>query len=542
MQKKTLPSWASSTPPSRDQCVLRYVLRHQAETRPNDVFVVFENGAEWTYAQACEEAGRAGAWLRALGVAKGDRVLSWLPTGPDALRVWFGANWIGAVYVPINPAYKGGLLEHVISNSGARVIFTTGDLADRLIGIGLGQLAHLVLVDNAKPTANLGSLRLHAPSDLPLPVSDSDDFDPEIEPWDEQSIIFTSGTTGPSKGVLSSYCHLATAALVGFEERDKEGMRYLITLPLFHVGGTIGVYGMLLLGRSCAMTSGFRTQDFWDIIRRTRATCCTLLGAMATFLLKTPVSSSDRRHSLDWVFMVPLLENAEAFRKRFGVTILTMFNMTEVSCPILSEKNPAAAGSCGRPRLGIEARLVDENDLEVERGAVGELILRSNRPWSMMHGYNAMPEASAKAWRNGWFHTGDGFRQDARGNFYFVDRMKDAIRRRGENISSFEVEAEVLNHPLVRECAAVGVPSEYGEDEVMIVVSPAEAQSIDPAQLVLYLKDRMPYFMVPRFVRILSDLPKTPTAKVLKAELRNAGVTADTWDREAAGIQISRKE
>jgi crotonobetaine/carnitine-CoA ligase len=173
-------------------------------------------------------------------------------------------------------------------------------------------------------------------------------------------------------------------------------------------------------------------------------------------------------------------------------------------------------------------------------GAVGELIVRSDHPWVMNHGYYKNAEATARAWRNGWFHTGDGFRRDADGNFYFVDRMKDAIRRRGENISSFEVESEVCAHPAVREAAAVAVASDVAEDEVLVAVSVAGGQTLDPAELIDFLRQRMAHFMIPRYVRILDDLPKTPTQKVQKHMLRAAGVTADTWDREQAGVIIKR--
>ena len=178
---------------------------------------------------------------------------------------------------------------------------------------------------------------------------------------------------------------------------------------------------------------------------------------------------------------------------------------------------------------------MDGNDCEVPIGTIGEMLVRCDRPWAMNSGYNANPAATAKAWQNGWFHTGDAFRQDEEGYFFFVDRMKDAIRRRGENISSFEVEAEVCAHPDVREAAAIAVPSELSEDEVMIVVAAVPGRSIDHMSLSTFLMSRMPYFMVPRYIRVLDELPKTPSAKVLKTELRKEGVTSDTWDREAAG-------
>lgn len=212
--------------------------------------------------------------------------------------------------------------------------------------------------------------------------------------------------------------------------------------------------------------------------------------------------------------------------------------MTEISTPIISEPNPRVRGTCGKARPGVEVRLVDENDCEVPPGKTGEMILRTDRPWGMNSGYYKNAEATAKAWRNGWFHTGDAFQRDEEGNYFFVDRMKDAIRRRGENISSFEVEAEVAAHPDVSEAAAVAVPSDLAEDDVMVILAPVEGRSLDPAELIDWLRPRMAYFMIPRYVRVLPALPKTPSNKVLKHELRAEGVTPDTWDRDAAGIRL----
>ncbi len=314
-----------------------------------------------------------------------------------------------------------------------------------------------------------------------------------------------------------------------------------MNLPLFHAGGTGAIYRMLVKGASIALVEAFDTNSFWDVTRRTQSTCLTLLGAMVPFLLKAPPTSRDRDHPLKKVVLVPLSDASDVFAERFGVDVYTTFNMTETSWPLVSERNPQVRGTCGRPRDGIDARIVDDNDCEVAPGVVGELIVRSDIPWSMNHGYHNNPEATARAWRNGWFHTGDAFRRDVDGNFFFVDRLKDAIRRRGENISSFEVEAEVNAHPAVREAAAVGVPSEFGEDDVLAVVAPVAGKTIDPAELLQFLVPRMAHFMVPRYVRILPELPKTPTQKVQKNLLRDAGVTADTWDREAAGIRVRRE-
>jgi crotonobetaine/carnitine-CoA ligase len=216
--------------------------------------------------------------------------------------------------------------------------------------------------------------------------------------------------------------------------------------------------------------------------------------------------------------------------------------MTELSVPLVTELNTRVYSSCGKPRSGVECRIVDENDLPVVDGTIGEFVLRTELPWSINQGYHGMPVESLAAWRNGWFHTGDLMYRDTDGNYFFVDRKKDAIRRRGENISSIEVEAEILEHPDVAEAAVFGVPSEFGEDEVMAVVSAQPGCEIEARELTEFLVSQLAHFMVPRYVRIMPELPKTPTNKVQKTALRDAGVTADTWDREAAGIKLRKEQ
>ena len=236
----------------------------------------------------------------------------------------------------------------------------------------------------------------------------------------------------------------------------------------------------------------------------------------------------------------PINEQTVKIRDRFGIDYLTGFNMTELSAPLVSELNTTVFGACGRPRSGVQCRLVDEHDIEVPVGTPGELIVRSDTPWTFNLGYDGLPEATARAGRNGWFHTGDMLRKDAEGNYYFVDRLKDAIRRRGENVSSIEVEAAVRTHAAVDEVIAVGIPVE-SEEEVMVVVVPKAGHTLDPSQLIEWLTPRLPYFAVPRFVRVVDAIPKTETNKQRKFPFRDAGVTPDTWDRVAAGIVLKRE-
>ena len=524
--------------PPRNRVVTRDLLDRWAQERPDKVFVKFsDNDETWTYREFRDMVIQTAVGLQDLGVAQGHHVLVWMPNSRENLRVYFAISYLGAVYVPINTAYRGALLEHVIDNSDAALAIVHTDLVERMQGIRLAKLTDVVVL--GKPAQAPAALRQHAYADVLLPTEGVLRAPARrIEPWDPFAIIYTSGTTGLSKGVYSSYLHLYTNAGPETWHFVTEDDRFMMNMPMFHIGGMGVTYVMFARGASITFVERFDTSTFWDVVRRTETTACFLLGVMAVFLEKLPPKPDDADNPMRLVFMVPLAGDIAAFSKRFGLDVYTIFNMTEISSPIVSEVNPKQLGACGKVRPGVEVRLVDGNDCEVPRGATGEMMVRTDRPWGMNSGYYKNPEATARAWRNGWFHTGDMFRQDEEGNFYFVDRAKDAIRRRGENISSFEVEADVMQFPSVREAAAVGVPSELSEDEVLVAVAPVEGQTMDPAALIEFLRARMAHFMIPRYIRVLDELPKTPTAKVRKNEIRDQGVTADTWDREAAGITI----
>lgn len=526
--------------PSREDCVLRYVLEKRAEQHPDKPFMRLPDGDAISYGAFRASVERAAAGLAALGVKQGDYVNVWLPNGVDMVRIWFAINWLGAVYVPINTAYRGNVLAHVIANGGAELMIVASDLVERLAHVDRAQLRTLVVAggkEHAIPGMEFVPLeKLDAdPATLP-PLKQP------IEPWDVQSIIYTSGTTGRSKGVLSSYTHMwHMTGVQAFPMLDETDC-YLISLPFFHVGGTLPIIAMLNRGGTVGMGGDFATEAFWPTVRATGATYTILLGVMSTFLSKRTPSPDDREHTLKKITMIPLPDDWRDFAERFGPTVWTLFNMTEVSVPIFSEPNPQAPGTCGKQRPGVDLRIVDVHDREVPVGEIGELIVRTDAPWALNSGYYKNPEATAQAWRNGWFHTGDGFRKDEHGNYFFVDRMKDAIRRRGENISSFEVEAEILTHPKIRECAVVAVPNEMAEDDVLAIVAPATGAAVDPLELLEFLKPRLAHFMLPRYVRIMTDLPRTPTQKVEKYILRQQGLTSDTWDREKAGVKIRREK
>lgn len=539
----TEPSWASPLVPDRDACVLRYVLERQAQERPDDVYAEFEDGSSWTFAETLDHARRAASSLAALGLRKDDVLLVWLPNGPDFIKAWFGANYLGAAIAAPNIAYRGGVLQHVVKLIAPRIAVVHAGLLDRLADLDLGDLK--TIVESSVPRPETGEARptgvtFRKADDVFSGAIDATVFqDPGIEPWDRQMILFTSGTTGPSKAAVVSYVHAQTVSLVTVEERVSGGDRYLLNMPMFHLSGTIPVLGMLLTGGTVLFSGPFRTDSFWEVVRTRRPTIAGLLSATAVFVENLPPRPDDADNSLRWVFCTPLVKDPEAFSNRFGVNIATSYGMSELSAPIRTAPNPKRFDSCGRVRAGYQARIVDAHDREVPIGDIGELMVRCDRPWAVFSGYWRDSEATASAWRNGWFHTGDNFRRDAEGNYFFVDRKKDAIRRRGENVSSYEVELEALNHPDVVEAAVVAAASEV-EDEVMLVVTLRDGCELAHEALFDFMRPRMAHFMLPRYIRFVSEMPKTPSLRIQKYLLREQGVTPDTWDRVVAGINIRR--
>ncbi len=524
----------TSAPP----CVTRDLLALNARLHPSLVLLKFDSGEHYTSVQLMAAVRRYAAGLQALGVQQDDYVLSWLPNSPLAVLLWLALNELGAVYVPINIAYKGRLLQHVIKQSGATLMIGDGRLLERLGTIEHGALQRVVAIGDERPL--LRGLQLLDEHVLQGNANSLQAPSRAVQPWDTQCVIFTSGTTGPSKGVLCSYRHTFTAA--SEFKHVGPGDTNLVALPMFHIGGILGVNFALIHGGTAAFVERFRTETFWDTVKALGVTSVGLLGTMVQFLMQQPQRANERDHTVRNALIAPFTDDALAFGSRFGVDIHTEFNMTELSVPLWAGPNPTARGTCGKPRGGLQLKLVDAHDAEVTTGEIGELILRSDEPWTLSHGYLNDPIATAKAWRNQWFHTGDLFRRDAEDNYYFVDRVKDMIRRRGENISSFEVEAELLAFPGVQAAAAVAVAGDGGEDEVLAVLTPQAGVTLDATALIRFLEPRMAAYMIPRYVRVVSAMPLTPTQKIEKHVLRSQGITADTWDRQRAGVKVARSQ
>lgn len=509
--------------PTRDEVVVRYLLERRGEDNLT-VAVEFEDGSSWSCAQALQEAYRSANRLAELGVTRGSNVAVFLPNGPDFLRAWWGIATLGAVMVGLNVAWKGTMLRHALDTTEPVVVIATADLAQRVADADPGQ----VVVD---------------PAELVRGGTDAPRLEVALEPWDMHHIQFTSGTTGPSKASRSSYLQFfltgSWATLeMGLDEHDT----YLIDLPLFHQAALCMLVCCLNTGSKIVVRTLPAMRDYWEVARDTGATVSFLLSSMTPFLLSQPPRAAEREHRLRLMVSAPLPPDVESFQERFGVAeVVTAYGSTETSGPIIRiPPAPVVAGSCGRPRPGYEVRLVDEHDRCVADGTPGELLVRCELPWALSSGYVKDPEATALAWRNGWFHTGDLMVRDGDGNLYFVDRTTDALRRRGENISSFEVEREILAHEAISEAACVAVPSDDVDDEVKVFLVLHPDRQLDMAELVRFLAERMPHYMVPRYYEVISAFPKTASMKIRKHVLREQGNSEGTWDCVAYGFRVTR--
>ena len=501
------------------------------------------DGVVLTCGAVDERAARIDAGLRALGIVPGDRVCLMLPNGIEFVLAWLGVVRAGAIAVPINTAYRGDLLAYVVNHSGASLGIVGEEWLDRFAAVE-SQLAHLRHVVTVPAAGNAGTgAALSVPTSpfstllrpAPAPLPDVDDIT-------AASIMYTSGTTGPSKG--ATLCHRGFLAFAANHVRQcgvtRDDVCYTC-LPLFHaIALALTTVGALLVGARVAIGRRFSASTFWDEIRASGATYASITGSIAQILHKQPRGPGETDHRLRVVYAIPAPAAIyEDFERRFGTRLIEAYGATDGQIPIYMPLDAPRIGACGKVIPGFDLRIVDDRDDPLPAGRVGEIVYRSHDPYTMMLGYYRNPEATLEAWRNFWFHSGDLGVLDEDGYLRFVDRKKDSIRRRGENISSYEVEKVVNDHPEVVESAAVAVPAELGEDDLKIVVVVRPGATLAPEALVGWCEPRLPYFMVPRYVEFADTLPKTPNEKVQKYRLRETGV-AKAWDRERAGYRVAR--
>ncbi len=483
-------------------------------------------------------AGRSANGFRELGLEPGDRVCLVMSASVATLHVWFGLASAGLVEVPLNPTSGIQLLRYCIEQSGAKAVVCDAEHEAVVWKClqGVDSVRHLVVVGTAtQEVAKRDAVKQVSRTTLDEVLDHPADFSRHIDPASAAVILYTSGTTGPPKGVLLSHranINLArhTTRLLGYSSED----RLYSVFPLYHSNARYcSVMAAIETGADLIMHRRFSASRFWDICREHGITAFNYQGAMMSILHKQPPRADDADNPVRLGFGAPCPpEIFTDFEQRFGVRLTEIYGSTEVS--IVTDMPPwdRKVGTAGSESENYQVLVVDDGDEPVSAGTTGEIVVRPKKPGWMFDGYHQMPEATMSSWRNLWFHTGDRGYLDDEGFLTFVDRLKDTIRRRGENISSWEVERVVGQHPDVTQVAAYGVPSELSEEEVMVAVVPHEGRTVNPADLIAHCTGTLTSFAVPRYVRFVSALPMTPSQRVEKYRLRAEGVTADTWDHQ----------
>jgi crotonobetaine/carnitine-CoA ligase len=526
-----------------ESLVVGEVLSARAQTHRDKTFLKFREG-EVTYGEVDLLANRVARGLIAQRIGKGDHVAVMLPNCAELVYVIFALARLGAVAVPVNTNHRGEMLRHVLASSDSTSLIVDARYADRLAPLA-GRLPGLERVVVRTDDAT-------TPGDAPppllgktvVPMSDLFSHGEEAPAQavafsDLLAIMYTSGTTGPSKGAMCSHALALTCAWDSLDYLDRWGKTIYCPLPLFHAAGLWdGVFSALLGGGAIAVVAKFSASRFWDDVRHFGGQVAMSVFSMIPILLNQPPTPRDKDHPLEMFYMGKSSLDAP-MRERFGVRSVETYTSTEAGIPTASPYGQWRMGSCGTVNAKrFEAAVVDEQDRVVGPRVAGELVLRPKQPYVITTGYYGAPEATALCFRNMWFHTGDRVWRDEDGYFYFLDRMKDSIRRRGENISAFDLECEVNLHPAVLESAAIGVPSELEDEDVKLAVVLRPGATLTEPELAEFCEEQLPRFMVPRYIEFVAALPRTPTDKVAKYRLRaegTHGITPNTWDREAPG-------
>jgi crotonobetaine/carnitine-CoA ligase len=525
-----------------EERLLGSMLRRQAEEIPEHDFLI-EDGRRITYGQANRLACAAASGFRSLGIGRGDTVAFLMGSCPEFALAALGLNKLGGIWVPTNTEYKGRWLEESLQDSRARVLVVEGELLPKLAD--LSELPFEYLIVHGKDPGILDLPRKSLDEFLAQPGEEPDASD--LHFGQTAAVLFTSGTTGRAKGVMQSHNVWIQGAESTLDQLDlRPGDLAYNCLPMHQSAAWVGnLFFALAAGIPCAMDPAFSASAFWNRVRHFGATVTITLGAMHIFLWQAEARPDDADNPLRAALMVPMPDEIEAaFKKRFGIErIIQAYGQSE-AMPILRRTpgKPWKANSLGEPHPLMEVRILDEFDAEVPDGEVGEIAIRTRSPFVFFNGYFHNAEATAEAFRNLWYHTGDLVRRDEDGDYFFVDRKADYIRYKGRNISSFHVEAAALAHPAVAAAAAHGVPSEAlaSESELKLVVVLAPGTKLEAEQLASFINDNAPYFFVPRFIEMLDTLPMTPTSRVQKYKLRERGITKTTWDANTAGFRPTR--
>ena len=512
-----------------DSFTVPAVLDRRAEQHPDRVMMSIA-GVDVTFEQMRRRSRAAANMLAGLGVGRGDCVALFTATCPEWVYFWLGAARIGAVSAAVNAANKGDFLLHTLRLARARVILTDAERRPRVDEIAdrLDTVTGVVVQDDSLTAT------LHLDADVP--VADS-----PVGAADVGVLFYTSGTTGPSKAVATTWHYLfSVAATAASAWEFGPGEALWTAMPLFHLSAAPSVLAPMLVGGTTVLAKAVHPNEVWDDIRARGAVGFAGAGAMVSMLQNLPADPRDAQLPLRFISAAPI--DAKSYRdieKRYGCRVVTMYGMTEAfPIAVKGVADEGVPGTSGRPNPNFDVRIVDENGDPLPPGTVGEIACRPRHPHVMSEGYvsqglRADPHPE-------WFRTGDLGRLDADQNLTYVDRVKDSLRRRGENVSSVEVEAVVTRHPAVAEAAAVGMPSELGEDDILLFVTLHAGAALDCAELLDFCAARMPYFCVPRYVEAVDELPKNVIGRIRKDLLRSRGLNEATWDREEHGYIVSR--
>ncbi len=518
----------------------------RAVAQAGDKLFANVGGDKITFNDVDRSSTRFAHELAGLGVRKGDRVVSICDTHSDVFTIWLGIQKLGGIWVPINLAYRHEFLRHQITDTGAGLIICDADYLERVVELAdrLPEVTQILVRNypHVLPTCSIAIARYEdhlGADDTALPIL--------VEPQDLACLLYTSGTTGPSKGCMISHNYMA---MQGRQQIRAMGLVpgdvVFCPLPLFHSAAINGVLGALQSHEPIAIWPRFSLSTFWDDIESSGATHGMLMASIFALVAQAPDTPAMHRckGQVRMVVGVPITpEIRKTWQDRFGVKIVSSwaFGQTENSrlTMALPTDNPPEL-CAGRAADEFEVMILDELDCPVPPGTVGQICLRPRFPNVMFEGYWNRPEATAAVWKNMWMHTGDLGKMDEDGWMYFADRAKDYLRSRGENISSFEVEITLMDHPAVSEVAVHALGAQTGEDEIKATIILKEGAKLEYRELCLWAIERLPYFAVPRYYEFRAEIPKNPTGKMLKYKLRDEGVTATTWDCEADGIVVRR--
>lgn len=507
----------------RSRTDLASLLERRAAQGPQRPFLVMADDLRLSYGEFNERVNNLAHGMAAHGVAPGDRVAIMLSNSLEFLLASYALKKLGAIEVAINTGFRGPGLVHVVNLTEARLLITEDEFVEPVAQVR-EQLQHLrtVAIVGESPAAPqaLAGLELGAFDDLLL--SRGENPHREVRDTDLGTILFTSGTTGPSKGCMLSHRYGVRTAEVIAESIGLRGDDCLYCpFPLYHVDAAfLTVAPAIVLGAKAAIGRRFSASGFWDEVREFEATVFDFMGATLTILWKREELPADADNSVRLAWGVPMPAWRQQFEGRFGLNLVHAYGLTDGGMPCWEDPDgEEPLGSCGRPRDPYEVRIVDPHDDEVARGEVGEIVIRPREADVVMKGYWGMPDATLAAFRNLWLHTGDYGRMDAEDHLFFEGRKKDAIRRRGENISAWEIEEVIDDHPAVAEAVAVGVPSELTEEDVKVYVVLREGASLEADELRDFCRPRMARFMVPEYIEFIEQIPKTSTGKPEKYKL-----------------------